>query len=97
VRQILHDRYEMGDERAMRSLGASGFCAERGASAPDADCCCGVVAMAVGLRAIGLSNLYPEAKSVWQWLRHGWHVAVAYVIGFFVMLAVVGWHADPPH
>ena len=21
------------------------------------------------------------------WLRHGWHVAAAYVIGFFVMLA----------
>jgi hypothetical protein len=28
------------------------------------------------------------------WLRHGWHVAVAYVIGFFVLLAVLGWH---PH
>jgi hypothetical protein len=23
---------------------------------------------------------------VGQWLRHGWHVAVGYVIGFFVML-----------
>ena len=24
-------------------------------------------------------------------------MAVAYVIGFFVMLAVIGWHPDPPH
>jgi hypothetical protein len=29
--------------------------------------------------------------------RGGWHVTVAYVIGFFVMLAVLGWHPDPPH
>jgi Na+/H+ antiporter NhaD/arsenite permease-like protein len=46
---------------------------------------------------VALSNLYPEAKSVGLWLRHGWHVAVAYTIGFFVMLAVLGWHPDAPH
>ncbi len=46
---------------------------------------------------VALSNMYPEAKSVGLWLRHGWHVAVAYVIGFFVMLAVLGWSPDPPH
>ncbi|MGE0850241.1 MAG: citrate transporter [Hyphomicrobiaceae bacterium] len=46
---------------------------------------------------VALSNLYPEAKSVVLWLRHGWHIAVAYVIGFFFMLAVVGWHPDAPH
>ena len=46
---------------------------------------------------VALSNMYPEAKSVGLWLRHGWYVAVAYVIGFFVMLAVLGWHPDPPH
>jgi len=45
---------------------------------------------------VALANLYPEAKSVGSWLRHGWHVAVAYVIGFFFMLAVLGWHADAP-
>jgi Na+/H+ antiporter NhaD/arsenite permease-like protein len=43
---------------------------------------------------VALSNQYPEAKSVGLWLRHSWYVAVAYVIGFFVMLAVVGWHPD---
>ena len=46
---------------------------------------------------VALANMYPEAKSVGLWLRHGWHVAVAYVIGFFVMLAILGWNPDPPH
>jgi Na+/H+ antiporter NhaD/arsenite permease-like protein len=46
---------------------------------------------------VALANLYPEAKSVGLWLRHGWHVAVAYVIGFLVMLAVLGWNADAGH
>jgi Na+/H+ antiporter NhaD/arsenite permease-like protein len=46
---------------------------------------------------VALSNMYPEARSVGLWLRHGWHVAVAYVIGFFVMLAVLGWKPDPDH
>jgi hypothetical protein len=41
--------------------------------------------------------MFPEAKSVGQWLRHGWHVAVAYVVGFFVLLAVLGWHPEPLH
>ncbi len=46
---------------------------------------------------VALANLFPEAKSVGQWLRHGWHVAVAYVIGFFVLLAFLGWHPNAPH
>ncbi len=45
---------------------------------------------------VALSNMYPEAKSVRLWLRHGWHVALAYVVGFAVMMAVVGWHPDAP-
>jgi len=46
---------------------------------------------------VALANMFPEAKSAGRWLRHGWHVSVAYVIGFFVMLAVIGWHPDLPH
>jgi len=46
---------------------------------------------------VALSNMYPEARSVGLWLRQGWHVAVAYVIGFFVLLAVLGWHPNAPH
>ena len=46
---------------------------------------------------VALSNLFPEAKSVGQWLRHGWFVAVAYVVGFFAMLVIAGWHPHEPH
>jgi Na+/H+ antiporter NhaD/arsenite permease-like protein len=45
---------------------------------------------------VALSNMYPEAKSVGRWVTQGWPIAVAYVIGFFVMLAIVGWHPDAP-
>ena len=45
---------------------------------------------------VALSNQFAEAKSVGLWLRHGWHVAVAYVIGFFAMLVLLGWHPDAP-
>ena len=41
---------------------------------------------------VALSNMYPQARSVAEWLRHGWFVAVAYVVGFFVMLAIIGFH-----
>ncbi len=41
---------------------------------------------------VAISNMYPEAKSVGRWVRHGWHVALAYVIGFAVFMAVIGWH-----
>ncbi len=40
---------------------------------------------------VAVSNLFPEAKSVGQWLRHGWHVAVGYVVGFVVLMLVMGW------
>lgn len=40
---------------------------------------------------VALTNLYPEGRSVWAWLRQGWHVPLAYVVGFFAMLALFGW------
>jgi Na+/H+ antiporter NhaD/arsenite permease-like protein len=46
---------------------------------------------------VALSNLFPEAKSVGQWLRHGWHVAIGYVVGFFVLLLILGWHPHEKH
>jgi hypothetical protein len=36
--------------------------------------------------------MYPEAKSVGAWIKGGWHVAVGYIVGFIVLLLVVGWH-----
>jgi Na+/H+ antiporter NhaD/arsenite permease-like protein len=46
---------------------------------------------------VALSNMYPEGKNAIAWVRGGWHVTVAYVIGFFVMLAVHGWYPQPKH
>ena len=40
---------------------------------------------------IAVSNLFPEARSVGQWVRHGWPIIIAYVVGFFVMLAAIQW------
>jgi Na+/H+ antiporter NhaD/arsenite permease-like protein len=45
---------------------------------------------------VAISNMYPEARSVGQWLRHGWSIPIAYVVGFFVMLFVWQWHPDKP-
>jgi Na+/H+ antiporter NhaD/arsenite permease-like protein len=67
----------------------------------------GVLAYAVGFggsmiwfgssAGVALSNLFPEARSAVAWLKNGWHVALAYVLGFSFMLAVVGWHPHAPH
>jgi Na+/H+ antiporter NhaD/arsenite permease-like protein len=46
---------------------------------------------------VAVSNLLPEAKSVGQWLRQGWHVAVGYVVGFVALLLVLGWNPRAPH
>ena len=61
----------------------------------------GVLAFAVGFggsmiwfgssAGVALCNMYPESRSVTQWLRHGWALPVAYTVGFFVMLAFWGW------
>ncbi len=67
----------------------------------------GVLAYAVGFggsmiwfgssSGVALSNLFPEARSVGAWVKNGWHVALSYVIGFFIMLALVGWHPHAQH
>jgi hypothetical protein len=46
---------------------------------------------------VALTNQYPDAKSVFAWLRGGWHVTIAYVIGFALMLTLHGWEPDAPH
>jgi Na+/H+ antiporter NhaD/arsenite permease-like protein len=43
---------------------------------------------------VALTSTYPEARSAARWLAHGWHVALGYVVGFAVLLAVLGWR--PP-
>lgn len=46
---------------------------------------------------VALSAMYPEARSVFRWIASGWYVTLAYVVGFFVMLALLGWEPHPPH
>jgi len=65
----------------------------------------GILAYAVGFggsmiwfgssAGVALTNLYPESRSVYKWIKGGWHVIVAYIIGFFFMLSIVGWKASP--
>jgi Na+/H+ antiporter NhaD/arsenite permease-like protein len=45
---------------------------------------------------VAICNMFPEARSTLQWLRHGWYIVPAYVVGFFAMLAVWQWHPDAP-
>lgn len=40
---------------------------------------------------VALTNEYPEGRSVAKWIKEGWFVPVGYVVGFFVMLAIMGW------
>ena len=46
---------------------------------------------------VAISNQYPEAKSALKWLLHGWWVALAYVVGFYALLTVLGWQPHAPH
>ena len=64
----------------------------------------GVLAYAVGFggsmiwfgssAGVALSNMIPEARSVVNWIRHGWHIGVGYVLGFVVLLLIYGWHPE---
>ena len=67
----------------------------------------GVLAFAVGFggsmiwfgssAGVALSNMYPQARSVGLWLRHGWHVPVAYVCGFAALMLTLGWEPHDTH
>ena len=41
---------------------------------------------------VALSNMFPQARSVGLWLRHGWYVPVAFVAGYLVLLFTLGFH-----
>ena len=67
----------------------------------------GVLAYAVGFggsmmwfgssAGVAVSNIFPRARSVGDWIKGGWHVTAAYLLGFFVLLWLVGWTPHPPH
>ncbi len=63
----------------------------------------GVLAYAVGFggsmiwfgssAGVAICNMYPEARSTGRWLREGWLIAVAYVVGFATLMLTLGWRA----
>jgi len=40
---------------------------------------------------VAITNKFSEARNVMLWLRKGWHVTLAYIVGFFVLLFIMGW------
>ena len=40
---------------------------------------------------VAITNKFPESRHVGRWVKNGWHVAVAYVIGFTVLYLTLGW------
>lgn len=40
---------------------------------------------------VAITNKFPEARNVVLWVKNGWHVAVAYIIGFFTLYLIMGW------
>ncbi|MEO5353861.1 MAG: hypothetical protein H7835_11720 [Magnetococcus sp. XQGC-1] len=44
---------------------------------------------------VAVANFIPGAKSVFLWVRHGWHIPLGYLAGFFVFYTLMGWHPSP--
>jgi len=40
---------------------------------------------------VAITNKFPESRNVILWVKNGWHVAAAYVIGFFTLYLLLGW------
>jgi Na+/H+ antiporter NhaD/arsenite permease-like protein len=40
---------------------------------------------------VAITNKFPESRNVFLWVKNGWHVAVAYIIGFFTLYLIMGW------
>ena len=41
---------------------------------------------------VAIAGLFPEAKSATKWMRAAWHVPVAFLLGFFALYWLRGWH-----
>jgi Na+/H+ antiporter NhaD/arsenite permease-like protein len=40
---------------------------------------------------VAITNKFPEARNVVLWLKNGWHVTVAYILGFTALFLMLGW------
>ncbi len=64
----------------------------------------GVLAYAVGFggsmvwfgssAGVAITNKFPEGRSVFNWIKGGWHVIVAYVVGFAAVTLIWGWEVE---
>lgn len=46
---------------------------------------------------VAISGRFPEARNAVAWLHKGWHVTAAYVVGYGVLMLVLGWQPHAPH
>ncbi len=44
---------------------------------------------------VAITTKFHEARSVFSWIKSGWHIIVAYILGFFVLLFFMGWEPQP--
>ena len=40
---------------------------------------------------VAITNKFPEGRNVLLWVKNGWHIIVAYIIGFFALYLTMGW------
>ena len=60
----------------------------------------GVLAYAVGFggsmiwfgssAGVALVSIYPQGRDAGKWLREGWYVTAAYIVGFFTLISLLG-------
>lgn len=40
---------------------------------------------------VAITNKFPEGRNVIAWVKNGWHIAAAYIIGFAALFLIMGW------
>lgn len=40
---------------------------------------------------VAVSSLFPQARSLREWMVEGWHVLLAYVAGYLAFMVILGW------
>jgi len=41
---------------------------------------------------VAISSMFPQARSAVRWIKDGWFVILAYVVGFFTLYLTLGWN-----
>jgi Na+/H+ antiporter NhaD/arsenite permease-like protein len=40
---------------------------------------------------VAITNKFPDARNVFKWAKGGWHIALAYLVGFVALILIMGW------